>query len=422
MSPNNSGEHPFVRHLARYGVPALILVFYVTASQHFDYTPDSTYATLNALRATNIDSLWTALLALATIVKVDVLLAAKVFSLVFSCFAILFSYLIAHEVLHDHLFAMCVALSISMQAWLIQLAPTGSGLCCTLFLSLATIFFLLRNEYIIAAAFAGVTALVAWQTVGLLFVVLVDAYINSMNKNRAMKIIVSIVLVFVGVVLPGVLYGVYVGRSVVPTLEILSIVPTFSLQVSFEILLLVGAMFVGVALLLTRDRLALNSHIAVLLWIALASFSHRQMFALTVPLMIVYIFFVVQKLLHTFGKQNVAHVVAVLIATLILAYNQFLAIPAAKTTMTIAIAQADELKGAAGWLRTNIKDDELIAAPPSYEGLVQFYSERNIGETDSRFVVSNIINVAGYEIAFDPANVDGTIPGNSAHYKVWRRK
>ncbi|MEK7671729.1 MAG: hypothetical protein AAB344_05875, partial [Bacteroidota bacterium] len=352
MSPNISEEHPFVRHLVRYGVPALILIFYVTASLHFDYTPDSTFATLNALHSSHIDSLWTALLALATVFNIDVLLAAKVFSLLFACFGILISYLIANEVLNDHLLAFCVTISVSMQAWLIQLAPTGSGLSLALFLSLVTIFFLLRNEYIIAGIFAGLASLVAWQAAGLLFVMMLDAYINAVDKNRSVKMIASIALVFAGVVLPWILYSLYVGRLLVPTMEVLSIVPTFSLQVSFEILLLVGAMFVGIVLVLMRDKSALNTQIAILLWIAIASFSHHQMFALALPLIIIYIFFSVQRLSQAFGKRNLSYIVAVLLATLILAYNQMLALPAAENSMNSAVAQMDEMKAIAMWLTT----------------------------------------------------------------------
>lgn len=421
MPPNFPDEHPFVRQLARFGVPALILIFYLAASLHFDYTPDSTFATLNALHASHFESLWTALITLATVFRIDVLLAAKVFSLLFACFAILFSYLIANEVLNDHLLAFCVALSVSMQAWLIQLAPAGSGLCFLLFLSLATIFFLLRNEYIVAAVFAGFSALVAWHAIGLLVVVMIDAYVNSVERTRALKVMASVALVFAGVILPGILYGLYVGKPFIPSPEVLSIVPAFSLQVSFEILLLVGAMFVGVALLLTRDRMALNSQVAVLMWIAVASFSHRQMFALTLPLIIVYVFFTVQRLMQSFGKRNAGYVVAVFLTMLILAYNQFLAIPAARNVMNISVAQSDELKAIASWLRSNVKEDESVAAPQAYEGLTQFYSERSIGDQHSPFVVTDAKEVTGYEQAFDPVN-GNVVLGSSTHYKVWRRK
>ncbi len=422
MSPNISEEHPFVRHLVRYGVPALILIFYVTASLHFDYTPDSTFATLNALHYSHIDSLWTALLALATVFNIDVLLAAKVFSLLFACFGILISYLIANEVLNDHLLAFCVAVSVSMQAWLIQLAPTGSGLSLALLLSLATIFFLLRNEYIIAGIFAGLASLVAWQAAGLLFVMMLDAYINTVDKNRSVKMIASIALVFAGVVLPWILYSLYVGRLLVPTMEVLSIVPTFSLQVSFEILLLVGAMFVGVVLVLMRDKSALNTQVAILLWIAIASFSQHQMFVLALPLIIVYIFFSVQRLSQAFGKRNLSYIVAILLAMLILAYNQMLALPAAKNSMNSAVAQMDEMKAIAMWLTTNVNDDESVAVPEQHQGLIQYWGERSVGDNNSRFVVSRVNEVAGYELVFDPAKENVVLLGSPAHYKVWRRK
>ncbi|MEK7250890.1 MAG: hypothetical protein AAB209_10770, partial [Bacteroidota bacterium] len=248
------------------------------------------------------------------------------------------------------------------------------------------------------------------------------AYINAVDKNRSVKMIASIALVFAGVVLPWILYSLYVGRLLVPTMEVLSIVPTFSLQVSFEILLLVGAMFVGIVLVLMRDKSALNTQVAVLLWIAIASFSHHQMFALALPLIIIYIFFSVQRLSQAFGKRNLSYIVAVLLATLILAYNQMLALPAAENSMNSAVAQMDEMKAIAMWLTTNVNDDESVAVPEQHQGLIQYWGERSVGDNNSRFVVSRVNEVAGYELVFDPAKENVVLLGSPAHYKVWRRK
>jgi hypothetical protein len=399
-----------------------MLLFYVTSALHFDYTPDSTFVTLNTLRHSNVDSLWTALLALAAVFRVDVVLAAKVFSLVFSSMAILVSYLVAVEVLNDHLLSVCAVLSVSIQAWLIQLAPTGSGVCLALVLSLTTIFFVLRNEYIVAATFAGLSALVAWQTIGLLFVLVIDAYVNSTNKRRAMKINASIAMVYAGVILPWILYSLYIGVPIVPTIEGLGIAPAFSMQVSFEILLLMGMMFVGVVFLLLRDRLALNSYFGMLLWIAIASFSHRQMFALAVPFLIIYIFYVVQRLLNSFGKKNFGYAAAVLMAALILAYNQFVSLPATQRSMDIAITQTNELRAVADWLRRNTKEDVTVTASQSCEGIVGFYSQRSIGNRNTAFLVSNENDVNGYDLVYEPEHSFMAAQSASTHYRVWRKK
>lgn len=337
-------EHPFVGPLVRYGIPSLILVFYISASLHFNFTPDSTFAALHALNHTGVDSLWSLLLRSATLFNLDALLAAKVFSLLFACFTILVSYLIANEVLRDHLLAFCVALMVSMQAWLLQLAPSGSGLCCALFLVLATIFFLLRNEYIIGAFCAGLASLVAWQAAGLLVVLAVDALINSVSKNRSVKIIASIVLVFFGVVLPWMLYSLYVGKLLLPNEVAITEVPTVLPHVAFETVLLVGLMFVGVVLLATRDREALRSQTAVVLWIVAASYSHQRMFVLSLPLIIVYAVLATRKVVEIFGKPHFGHLLVGILTAAILAYNQFVVHPVTKQLMEDTIADAEKLR------------------------------------------------------------------------------
>ena len=42
-------EHRLIRSLVRYGIPVLMLIFYVNASLRFDYTPDSTFLSLLSL-------------------------------------------------------------------------------------------------------------------------------------------------------------------------------------------------------------------------------------------------------------------------------------------------------------------------------------------------------------------------------------
>lgn len=420
--PTISIEHPFFRRLARYGIPAVILVYYVSAAQRFGYTPESTFLTLSAVKNSEIGSLWMALLSLAGVFGIDMLLAAKIFSLVFACLAILLTYLVAHEVLTDHLSAFCVALAIAMQAWLLQLGPSGSGLSFVLSLSLAALFFMLRNEYIIATLCAGLGALVAWQVAGLFFVLLLDVYINSVGKKRSLKLVASLVMVFGSILLPWVLYAVYKGTALVPNEIATSDVPAITPQMSFSTVLLVGLMFVGVVLLAARDRQMLRSQTAIVLWTVTVSFFHTTMLVMALPLIMTFAFLAAERIVRTVGFMHASQLVCVVLAAALLAYSQFVSRPSVYAMMDRTIQTTAEMRSAGLWLRMHMSDDETVSVPMSYAGAVRFYSEKMIGATSSNFVVSNENDMSGFELVFDPATHSPEYLGMAERYKIWRRQ
>ncbi|MER3522679.1 MAG: hypothetical protein C4326_01075 [Ignavibacteria bacterium] len=421
MSLRDEREHPFVVLLTRFAAPALILVFYVTAALHFEYTPEGTYASLVALD--DLSSLGGTLITLASFVHLDVLLAAKVFSMLFCCIALLFSYLIAYEVLGDRLLALSALLALSTQAWLVQVAPSGSGVGFFLVLILAAIFFLLRNDYLLATIVAGVATLVSWQSIFLLPVMVLDAYINSVDKARSMKLIPSILLVFVAVLQPWVLYAIYARRPFLPNEMGSADVPTLFPHLSFEMVLLVGVMFVGVALLAMRERELLRTHTAPLLWIAAASFTHHRLFALTLPLIIVYAFFSVQHIMRSFARAVLpAHIAGVVFTALVLAYNQFVLLPVTTRTLEESRAVAAELKTAALWVKANARAEETVNAPEGFMSLVTFYAARRVGVPNAHFLISDQADVAGFEMVFDPVQEQPEFLLDAVRYKVWRRK
>lgn len=411
-------EHRFSLLVARAGVPLLILVYYATATQQFEYTPDSTFATLGGLHRVPIDSLWTALVALMARLGADAVLTAKVFSLVLCSASILLSFLIANEMVRDPLLALVAALAVAYQAWLIQLGPAGSGEALALALTLGTMFFLLRNEYLLAVICAGLASLVAWQAAGLLPVLLLDVFLNSIDKTRSAKVISGLVLVFAAVVLPWGLYCLYRGEAIIPTLEQIGRDGAVSLHFSFEILLLMGTMFVGVVFLMLRDRLALTVFLPVLLWIAIASFSGRAMLPLAVPLMIAYVFFLLQRIARSYPVRHLGYILALVLGTLGLAYNQLVVFPAVRSSTNIALTEQDELRDIARWLRANIEHDQPIAAPRQFEGLLTFYSERQIRDGRAPVVVTNAAILPGYHLAYSPPSLDSSL----SHYRVWRKE
>lgn len=415
-------EHPIVLVLTRFAVPGLILLFYVTAVLRFEYTPETTFGILVAMAGEPVSSLWSAFLRLVSALGLEVLLAAKVFSMVFCSFAILFTYLIAFEVLTDRLAALCATLVVSMQAWLLQLAPSGSGAGAVLLLTLAAVFFLLRNDYLLAAIMAGLATLTSWQNVMLLPILVFDAYVNSRDRTRSMKVMDSIVLVFFSVVLPWVLYCLYSGKPIVPNEVGVTGVPTLFPQLSFLMVMLVGVMFVGVVVLASRERQLLRTHTALLLWIALAAFTHHVMFALVLPLVVVYAFFSLQHALSVFRRGMLAPVATIVLTAAILAYNQLVMFPATAREMDAVAALSAEVKSAALWLRSNTAEQEAVNAPDGYADVVAFYSARRVGDADARFLVTAQTSVDGFELVFDPVEHNPALLTGSMRYKVWRRR
>lgn len=414
-------EHTLYKYLSRYGVPLIILVYYVTAAERFDYTPDSTFTTLIGVREGNAGSLWVILLALFDSFNLDVLLAAKILSLLFCTVSLLFMFFVAHEVLRDHLSAFCVTLAVSMQAWFLQLGPSGSGVAFALLLSLAALFFMLRNDYLLATVFAGLGGIVSWQLAGLLFVILFDVSINSISKTRSAKVAASILMVFAGIVFPWVLYAAYKGLFLIPNEIGVSDVPGISPQLSFMAVLLVGLMFVGIVLLATRDRELLRSHSAIVLWTVTVPFFHAIMLALALPLILTFAFLALRLIVGMTGFPRAGDAVVVLLAAALLAYSQFVSRPPVYDLMERSIATTAEMKSAGLWLKTHMNDDQTVSVPASYGGAVRFYSERMIGVSETDFVLSDQSQMPGFGIVFDPASNDPDLHIVGQRYRIWRR-
>lgn len=418
----SSSEHPSFRTLARYGVPAAILLYYLSVAQRLEYTPQSTFASLNRLSETGVDSLWTALLSLAQSFDIETLLAAKVLGLLFTCCAILVTHLVAYEVLADHLSAFCATLGMAMQAWLLQLGASGSGLSLLVFVSLAAIFFMLRNDYLLATLCAGFGCLVAWQAVALVFVLLLDVYVNSLDKRRALKLVASVMMIFGSIVLPWVLYSIYTGGAIIPDEASRTEVPTLTLEMIFGSVLLIGLMFVGVVLLAMRQRESLRTQTAVILWTVSVSFLNRILLVLALPLIIVYGFLALRTVVRVLGAVRALPSATVLLAAAILAYNQFVAWPTLEAGMAAGAAQTLELKSVGMWLKANVQAGERVFVPASGRDVVGYFYGVFDGDETAPFIVSREREVRGCEVAYDPAAHDPDVISGSDHYKVWRRR
>ncbi len=218
-------QHPLILQIVRFGLPLVVAVYYATAARGFSYTADPGYAaadwaTLLLGQRTGIPGaegyslFWTMLLALGGMLGLDLLLVAKIMSLLFACFAILGLYLLGVEVLDDRILAFSVALIAALDPLLLQAGPSGSPAAALLALSVASLFFLRRGDYALGAVFAGLSFLLAWPAMVLMVSLGIEVACLSDGRPRV-KTLLAAVLVFFAVVVPPVVFAGVKGLPVV---------------------------------------------------------------------------------------------------------------------------------------------------------------------------------------------------------------
>ncbi len=435
-----SEEQSYVTNITRYGLPFVVGVFYLTASLGFEFTADSTFLVLGAMKdgsssaASGFPSpLWQFLVMVGGWFHLNSLLTSKVLGLVFSCAAIFAMYLVANEVLRDGLLAFCVALLLGMQGWLVQLAPSGSAVTLAVALTLAGLFFMLRNEYVVTPFILGLCTLVFWQAVFLLIPLWVDIRANSVSKSRSAKVTLSAFLMYLSALLPWGLYAWINGVSGLPVLFRVAEIPQLSLlaitAISFPGLLGV----VGIALLVlseTAGTQTLRVNSGVLTFIAVIALTgliyHSDVWRVAVPLIVMFAFVGLAQILKRFGSEKLLYSLSFVLTGLLLVQLQFDYYRVNKPAMLVANGQANELQVVAVWLRMNVPPDQLVCA--DRPGILGYFAERSVTRLKEQevscgdAVVTSRRDVPGYDVAFNPGGVPEPTPIAAEHYVVWRRK
>jgi arabinofuranosyltransferase len=216
------GERPH-RGLLLVSLPLIVLLFYATASLHFPYTPDDTYIYLQF--AKNVDQgngisfnageptygftspLWMFIIALGGRMGVELYVAAKAIDLVFASLALLTLYLLAFEVIRDVGVALSATVAFSVNAWFLRWSGSGMETSLSVLLTLAAFLFCLRNEYFLSVVFAGLLTLTRPEGALLAGVIVADLVINSVNRRRAVKMGLSLVLIYAALLLPWLVYA-----------------------------------------------------------------------------------------------------------------------------------------------------------------------------------------------------------------------
>lgn len=218
--------------MARYGIVAVVVIFYVTAALHFDYTPDDTYIYLQYAKHVasgdgftfNKESpsygvtgpLWVLIVALGAVGGLDPYTIAKILDLVFASLAVLVLYVLASNVLKDRLYALCTAWIFSLDAWFLRWSASGMETSAAVLLSLASVLYVFRNEYLIASIVCGLLSLLRPEGLLLFAVIQVDNFLNTTDIIPARRVFFRSLFLYGLIVVPWIVFSLLSFGSLLP--------------------------------------------------------------------------------------------------------------------------------------------------------------------------------------------------------------
>jgi len=417
-------QNTVVLQIVRFGLPLVVAVFYCTAALSFPYTPDSTYMQLQWVRGQEggllplqpgggQNPLWILLLNMGRVFRLDPLLTAKVFSLVFCCFSLLALYLVAVEVIRDRLLALCCALVAALDPLLLQAGPSGSSVGLGLALSLTALFFLLRGEDIPAAMFAGLCTLVFWQASLLFILILVDIGIHGPVHGKSRWLVGAVTIVYGVVIAPWVFVGLANGVNPVPLLVPFREFPALTWLRLSVLLLCTGLVGAGIALSSKRketDERAARSGVVCwswVLWMAVCGMAWGWDFwFLAAPLIVVGAFQGLSRIVTGRSAREPAYTFAFLLTGVFLLINQFTFFNSVKPVMVSAAGEAQNLEYVAFWAKAHVPPESRIQSEKT--GLLGYIAERTVeplpesARPDAEFVVWTRSVLPGYVEVYRP--------------------
>jgi len=434
-------QNPVVQTLARYGLPVVVLVFYVTASLSFAFTPDSTFTVLQFVRddpgsvvyaAGTPAPLWLGLLRLGLSSGLDMLLVAKVFSLVFGCTVILAVFLLGSEVTGNRLLGLLAALTTAMTVWLLREGPSGGVVPLATTLALMTLFFLQRNEYVLAAILMGLCLLLFWQGAVLAVFLIVDVIVNSIHKTRGVKLASSLLLIIAGVLLPWALAAWHFGLNPLPLFPMDRGMGPDAFAGAAVVLVFVLAVL-GFFRTGTQDgTLAgeMRLNITPVLWMAtllvLAVFANSRFLLIALPIGTVYAFRAVRTIFGSFSGEKSMYQWSVIVAALILMLNQASYVFSFRPEMDRRIENVKPLMEIGGWLNLHAPADAVIVAEE--HGTVGYYAQRAVGRVEDAglsgadFVIATTVVHEGFVRVLSPTGIGEGAPGRHEEpVAVWKR-
>jgi hypothetical protein len=403
------------RIVLQYGAAAIVLVFYVTASLHFSYTPDETYVYLqygrNIARGEGISfnagspsygmtgPLWALLIAGGAKLGLDPYIVAKTLDIVLASVAVMAVLAFALVVIRDRLYALIAAWIFSFDAWFLRWAGTGTEMSLGVLLTMLTLWYAYKKEHITSSFVAGLLTLVRPEGVFLFLAVQVDAVLNKRSRASAIKVVVGSVVIYAmivgtwlvfsfaefGTLIPNQLQGLRFGGS---TLAAMATNAYAQMKiVGATQLVLVLALAAGLVVtvrkfgwqIIREDGFPLLWVLAVPLWYVFFNreVSSRQLL-LVLPVLVVYGLWGIKRLeIASLVSPKRGLLVLLLVAAFALAQNQSVyqvwVLPHMKN---FEMGMSECIKPIAFWLRTNTPAGTTVLTPQA--GVIGYVSERTV--------------------------------------------
>ena len=223
---------PFWLFVLRFGLAGVVIVFYLTAMLHYQYTPDDTYIYLQY--AKNIAQgegfsfnagipsygvmgpLWVLLLAIGARIGLDPFIVAKTFDVLFASLSIILAQLVALHVTRHRFYSFFAAVFVGFDAWLLRWAGTGLETSLATFLVLMTLWNLVMRDAPLAAGSCGLLTLVRPEGVLFFALVLVKAWEFGRIRDAQWRTLGYTLLFFLIIVVPWIFYALITFGTIVP--------------------------------------------------------------------------------------------------------------------------------------------------------------------------------------------------------------
>jgi hypothetical protein len=418
MDRDPSRTSRFWRFVVRYGIAVVILVFYVTVYLHFDYTPDDVYIYLQYANhiahgegfSFNAGSpsygitgpLWALLIAGGTKLGLDPYIVAKTLDIVFASMAVLALYALAIYLVHDRIYALVAAWMFSFDAWFLRWSASGMESSLAILLTLITVWYAYRKEYVVTSFVAAVLTLVRPEGALLFVIVLLDNLFNTRDRSVARRafffslltygVIVSVWLVFAyayfGSVLPNTLQAKSTSVTSLPVLWFTtsSLIKILSATQALSLLLLILGVVVTVR---TYKWRIIKEEGFPLLWVVLLPLFYivlnvqviSRYLLLILPFITVYGVWGIKRLeVASILSPQSALLALLIVAGLSLAENQYVYREKVVPHMeNFTEGMNGCLKPMAYWLKSNTSDGSTVLTPDI--GLLGYVSGRKVYET-----------------------------------------
>lgn len=418
----------WLKRIVIFGLPVIVLIFYLSVVAHFDYTPDDTFIYLQfAKNITNgngfafnageptygtTSPLWTLSIAVGGFFGLDLLLTAKIIDVIAASGTLIVFFLLAFEILKHHLVALLATLAFSLNAWLVRWSATGMETSLAVLLTLLVILYAMQKEYSIAIIFAAILNLVCPETFLLTILVFIDIFPNSLDKKRAVKLISVGLFVFSVIVIPWLVFAYLNFGTIIPNTAITKAGLGFKLDDFlwtvtdlFKTLFITEALTISIVLigliiisyeilrklkmksendvLSAKDWLRYNflpigwAIGLILLYLLTQANIISRYLLLIIPVFIIYSYWFTIFILNRFKLERFSFSLIFLLTAFIMLQNQFLYHKYVKTSINSFTEGMSECFIPIGnWLRENTPEDATVFIPDI--GAVGYYSQRRI--------------------------------------------